>query len=474
MRTSILAVCLIALAASAPPRLAEAREAGEGGSAQTTRAAASAAASTFSVPVVYKKLPNGLRVVISENHAAPVVVVEVMYRIGFRIEPRNRTGFAHLFEHLMFQGSEHVGKFEHVRIVNENGGTLNGSTRFDHTNYFEVMPSNALELAMWLEADRMRSLKITPETLKNQQDVVSEEVRVNVLNQPYGAFEWLGLPQKANTNWYNAHNFYGDLSDLEAANLDDVKTFFDTYYAPNNAVLVVSGDTTTDEVMKLAEKHFGPIPQRPLPPRPDIKEPAQTAEKSFAESDKLARTPAVAFGYHLPDRMTKDFFALSLLDPLLVSDESAKLYQALIKENQIASDVSGGFNYGLGNNFDYNGPMLYTFRVDYRPDLKGADVLKVVDKVISAIQEHGITEDELKQAKVNFRSSFLENLERQAGFGRADLLAALALYDDDPNRINTILSDLDKVTTMDVQQAAKKYLVPSNRTSIDRRPGGAQ
>ncbi|PYR19591.1 MAG: insulinase family protein, partial [Acidobacteria bacterium] len=337
MRTFILAVCLAGAAATAP-------------SASATQ---NTSAGAFSVPVVYKKLPNGLRVVISENHAAPVVVVEVMYRIGFRIEPRNRTGFAHLFEHMMFQGSEHVGKFEHVRIVNENGGTLNGSTRFDHTNYFEVMPSNALELAMWLEADRMRSLKITPETLKNQQDVVSEEVRVNVLNQPYAAFEWLGLPQKANTNWYNAHNFYGDLSDLQAANLDDVKTFFDTYYTPNNAALVVSGDTTPDEVMKLAEKHFGAIPQRALPPRPDIREPAQTAEKTFSESDKLARTPALAFGYHLPDRMTKDFFALSLLDPLLVSDESAKLYQSLIKENQVASDVSGGFNYGLGNNFDY-------------------------------------------------------------------------------------------------------------------------
>ena len=449
MRISTLALCL-ALSMAAVPTVS---------------------AQTFSVPVVYKKLPNGLRVVISENHAAPVVVVEVMYRIGFRIEPKGRTGFAHLFEHMMFQGSEHVPKFEHVKIVNENGGTLNGSTRFDHTNYFELMPSNALELAMWLEADRMRSLKITPETLKNQQDVVSEEVRVNVLNQPYGAFEWLGLPQKANTNWYNAHNFYGDLAELEAANLDDVKKFFDTYYAPNNAVLVVSGDTTPDEVMKLAEKHFGAIPSRALPPRPDISEPPQTAEKSFTESDKLARTPAVAFGYHLPERMTKDFFALSLLDPLLVSDESAKLYQALIKENQVASDVSGGFNL-LGNNFDYNGPMLYTFRVDYRPDLKSADVLKVVDKVISAVQEHGITEDELKQAKVNFRSSFLENLESQGGFGRADLLAALALYDDNPSRINTILSDLDKITTSDVQQAAKKYLVPANRTIIDRRPEG--
>src|SRR5262249_6113423 len=385
MRTPALALCLLALTASA-------------------------SAQTFTVPVVYNKLPNGLRVVVSENHAAPVVIVEVMYRIGFRIEPRNRTGFAHLFEHMMFQGSEHVGKFEHVRIVNENGGTLNGSTRFDHTNYFEVMPSNALELAMWLEADRMRSLKITPETLKNQQDVVSEEVRVNVLNQPYGAFEWLGLPQKANTNWYNAHNFYGDLKDLQAATLDDVKKFFDTYYAPNNAVLVVSRDTTPDEVMKLASKHFAGIPSRTLPPRPDIKEPQQTAEKTFGESDKLARTPALAFGYHLPERMTKDFFALSLLDPLLVSDESAKLYQALIKEKQVASNVSGGINL-LGNNFDYNGPMLYTFRVDYRPDLKGADVLKVVDKVIAAVQEHGITEEELRQAKLNFRSSFLEGLE---------------------------------------------------------------
>lgn len=437
--------------------------------------AATASAQNFNVPVFYKSLPNGLKVVVSENHAAPVAVVEVMYRIGFRIEPKDRTGFAHLFEHLMFQGSEHVGKFEHVAIVNQNGGTLNGSTRFDHTNYFEVMPSNALELAMWLEADRMRSLKITPENLKNQQDVVSEEVRVNVLNQPYGAFEWLGLPQKANTNWYNAHNFYGDLKDLEAATLDDVKKFFDTYYAPNNAVLVVVGDTTPDEVMKLAEKHFGSIPSRPLPPRPDIKEPAQTAEKSFSETDKLARTPALAFGYHLPERMSKDFFALSLLDPLLVSDESAKLYQSLIKENQIASAVSGGFNYGLGNNWDYNGPMLYTFRVDYRPDLKGADVLKVVDKVISAIQEHGITEDELKQAKVNMRSGFLDIIESGSGFGRSDLLAALALYDDNPNRINTILSDLEKVTAADVQAAAKKWLAPSNRTSIDRRPeGGAK
>jgi zinc protease len=427
---------------------------------------------SFSVPVVYNRLPNGLRVVVSEDHSAPVVTVEVMYGIGFRIEPKNRTGFAHLFEHMMFQGSEHVGKFEHVRIVNGNGGVVNGSTRFDHTNYFEVLPSNALEPAMWLEADRMRSLKVTPENLKNQQNVVSEEVRVNVLNQPYGGFEWLDLNEQANTNWYNSHNFYGDLKEIDAATLDDVKKFFDTYYVPNNAVLVVVGDAKPDEVMKLAEKHFGGIASRPLPTPPDITEPPQDREKRSTQEDKLAKTPAIAFGYHLPPRLSRDFFALSLLDPLLVGDESARLYQTLVKDKQIASAVSGGFNYGLGNNFDYKGPMLYTFRVDYRPDLKGADVLNAVDDVIGAVQQKGISEEELRQAKVNFRSSFFDILEGGIipGFGRADLLAAFTLYDDDPNRINTILRELDKVTTADVQQAAKKYLVTSNRTSIDRRP----
>jgi zinc protease len=460
MRTALLALSFVLCLATS--------------GAVTLGAQLGGSASNFSVPVVYRTLPNGLKVVISENHAAPVVVVEVMYRIGFRIEPKNRTGFAHLFEHMMFQGSEHVGKFEHVRIVNENGGTLNGSTRFDHTNYFEVMPSHVLEPVLWAEADRMRALAINADNLKNQQEVVKNEVKVNVLNAPYGGFPWLDVPQIANTNWYNAHNFYGDLHDLEAATLEDVKSFFDTYYAPNNAVLVVTGDATVDEVMRLAEKHFGAIPKRTLPPRPDITEPPQTAEKTFVEKDKLARTPAVAFGYHLPERMSKDFFALSLLDPLLVSDESAKMYQALVKENQIASNVTGGFNYGLGNNFDYNGPMLYTFRVDYRPDMKGTDVLKVVDKVINAVQEHGVTEEELRQAKVNFRSQFLENIEGGfiPGFGRADLLAALALYDDNPNRINTILSDLDKVTAAEVRAAARKWLVPANRTVIDRVPEG--
>jgi zinc protease len=437
----------------------------------TTESSAAHASSGFSVPVFYGNLPNGLRVVVSEDRRAPVVTVEVMYRIGFRIEPKGRTGFAHLFEHMMFQGSDQVGKFEHVQIVNANGGVLNGSTRFDHTNYWETMPSNALELALWLEADRMRSLKVTPENLKNQQNVVSEEVRVNVLNQPYAAFEWLGLPQKANTNWYNAHNFYGDLSELEAATLEDVKSFFQTYYAPNNAVLVVVGDTNSEEVMRLAAKHFGGIPSHTLPPAPDISEPYQTAEKTFTEDDSLAQTPAIALGYHLPPRLSKEFFALSLLDPLLVGDESALLFQKLVKEAQIATRVAGGFNFGLGNNYDFNGPMLYTIRVDYRNDRKGTDVLAAIDQVIDDVQKKGVSADDIRQARVSLRSSFFDNLE---GFGLADLLAAFALYDNDPGKINTILGELDKVSPADVQAAAVKYLARSNRTSIDRRPAPKQ
>src|SRR5437588_8551250 len=199
-------------------------------------------AAEFRVPVEYYKLPNGLRVVLSPDHTAPTVCVGVYYRIGFRIEPRDRTGFAHLFEHMMFQGSANLGKMEFIKLVQSNGGILNGSTRFDFTNYFEVVPAHALETALWAEADRMRGLAITGENLKNQQEVVKSEVRVNVLNQPYGGFRWLDLPQYANQNWYNAHNFYGELKEIDAATLEDVTKFFKTFYAPNNAALVVVGD----------------------------------------------------------------------------------------------------------------------------------------------------------------------------------------------------------------------------------------
>jgi len=435
----------------------------------------------FSVPVEYFTLPNGLKVVVSEDHTAPVALVEVIYNIGFRVEPKGRTGFAHLFEHMMFQGSAQVKKMEHVSLMQEAGGVVNGSTRFDYTNYFQALPVNALERAIWLEADRMRSLDVSAENLKNQQNVVSEEVRVNVLNQPHAAFEWLDIWERANTNWHNAHNFYGDLSELEAATLDDVRTFFKTYYAPNNAVLVVVGDTTAAEVRRLAERHFGSIPRQPLPAPSDVSEPPQTATKHFTREDKLARTPALAVAWHLPPRMSKDFFALSVLDPLLNSDDSARMHRTLVRDKRLAVSSFGAFNF-LGSNWDMKGPMLYTMRVDYLQDKTADQVLAAIESVLADVREKGISPEELQQAKTTLRSSFLDELDggMMPRFGRANLLGVFALFDDDPGRINTILGELEKVTVEDVKAAAARWLVPTNRTSIDSRPvakpsqGGAQ
>ena len=433
--------------------------------------AAPAPAQTFKVPVDYFTLSNGLKVVVSEDHAAPVALVEVIYNIGFRVEPKGRTGFAHLFEHMMFQGSAQVKKMEHVSLMQEAGGVVNGSTRFDYTNYFQALPANALERAIWLEADRMRSLDVSQENLKNQQNVVSEEVRVNVLNQPHGGFEWLEMWERANTNWHNAHNFYGDLSELEAATLDDVRGFFKTYYAPNNAVLVVVGDTTPAEVRRLAERHFGSIPRQPLPAPADVSEPAQSAPKQFTRQDKLARTPAMAAAWHLPPRMSKDFFALSVLDPLLNSDDSARMYRKLVRDERLAMSASGGFNL-LGSNWDMKGPMLYTMRVDYLDGKTADQVLAAIEGVLAEVREKGISAEDLQQAKTTIRSSFLDELEGggMPRFGRANLLGVFALFDDDPGRINTILEELDRITAEDVKAAATRWLVPANRTSIDSRP----
>jgi len=199
-------------------------------------------------------LANGLKVVIAPNTTAPVVTVGVYYKIGFRLEPRGRSGFAHLFEHMMFQGSANAPKMQHIKLINSSGGVLNGSTHYDVTNYYEAVPSNALERVLWLEADRIRALKVDDENLRNQRDVVKEEVRVNVLNQPYGGFPWLDLPPVAFRNWANSHNFYGDFKDLDAADLADVQAFFKTYYVPNNAVLLMLGDVKPEEGFALAKK----------------------------------------------------------------------------------------------------------------------------------------------------------------------------------------------------------------------------
>ena len=423
------------------------------------------AATSFEVPVEYHTLDNGLRVVLSPDDTAPTVTVAVYYNIGFRIEPRDRTGFAHLFEHMMFQGSENLGKMEFVRLVQNNGGVLNGSTRFDFTNYFEILPAHKLETALWAEADRMRGLDITQENLTNQQDVVINEVKVNVLNQPYGGFPWLDMPQYANENWYNAHNFYGDLEDLEAANLDDVQDFFDTYYSPNNAAVVLVGDFDSAEALEMVRTYFSDIPSVDIPAIPDISEPEQTEEKSFTKTDRLANRPALAFAYHMPERNTPEYYAMGLIDQILLQGEDSRLYQKLVQENGLTGGVNGGINL-LGNMFNYNGPMLWTASLFHDDSVSPDSIMAMVDVVVTELQTDLVDQETLDRAVVKLRSSLYDSMGGFFGFGRADLLASFALFDNDPARINTLEDEFNQVTPELIREVAQQYLRSTNRTSL--------
>jgi len=252
-----------------------------------------------SFELVHAKLPNGLRVVLAPDRSAPVVGVSVLYDVGFRSEPEGRTGFAHLFEHLMFQGSANLEKLAHFRYVQSSGGTFNGSTHPDYTNYFEALPSNALERGLFLEADRMLSPRITEENLANQIAVVKEEIRVNVLNRPYGGFPWLKLPPVIFETFPNAHDGYGSFADLESATVQDAQEFFDRYYACGNATLTVAGDFDVAQATVMIQRHFGDVPARPAPALPDFHEADLTAEKRDVYTDRLAPLPAVASAWRV-------------------------------------------------------------------------------------------------------------------------------------------------------------------------------
>jgi len=436
-------------------------------------AAVAAPPQKLQVPVTYYKLPNGLKVVLSKDSSAPLVTVAVYYNIGFRIEPKNRTGFAHLFEHMMFQGSGNLGKMEFIRLVEGNGGVLNGSTRFDFTNYFEVVPAHTLETMLWAEADRMKGLDITVENLKNQQGVVSNEVKVNVLDAPYGGFPWLDLPQRANKNWYNAHNFYGDLKDIEAATLDDVKSFFRTFYAPNNAVLAVVGDFDEAPVKGWIEKYFAGIPASTLPAKPDLTEPPQEKEIRFSRVDPKADRPAFAVGYHVPPRLTPEHAAMVLLDGILLQGQDSLLYNELVRKRGFAEDVTGGINNPLGDAYNYSGPMLWSFDFIHDASNKPEVILAAIDSVIIGLQDKPLPQEELDRALVKIRAQRYRAYGQYGGYGKADALASFALFDDNPGLINRIEEDLSKVTPALLRKIAKDWLKPSNRTVIMLEAGAA-
>jgi len=429
---------------------------------------------TFNVPVEYYKLPNGLRVVLSSDHTAPTVIVAVYYHIGFRIEPKDRTGFAHLFEHMMFQGSDNLGKMEFIKLVQQNGGVLNGSTRFDFTNYFEIVPSNKLEAMLWAEADRMHGLAVNQGNLTNQQGVVGNEVKVNVLNRPYGGFPWLDMPQYANTNWYNAHNFYGDLHDIEAAKLEEVQAFHKSYYAPDNAALTIVGDFDPAEAKQFVEKYFAGIPASHRPPLPDINEARQTEEKKASKVDTQAKRPAIAFAYHMPDRNTPEYFAMGLLDQILLEGDDSLLHEELVKKRGYTAEVDGGINL-LGNMYDYDGPMLWIVNMFHDQNVTPDQIMQASDAVIEQVRNKPLDQATVDRALVKLRSGLYADMEGLFGFGRADLLASFALFDDDPARINKLEAQFKKITPEMIQKTAQEYLRPTNRTvlTVTTKPASA-
>lgn len=439
-----------------------------------TEIAAAPSHQPFTVDFNYHTLDNGLKVILSQDHTAPVVTVAVYYNIGFRIEPRDRTGFAHLFEHMMFQGSENLGKMEFISLVNANGGVLNGSTRFDYTNYFEIVPAHKLETMLWAEADRMRGLNITDENLANQQGVVKNEVKVNVLNQPYGGFPWLWLPQYANENWYNSHNFYGDLEDLDAASLADVADFFSRYYAPNNAALAIVGDFDSAEALAMVEKYFAEIPASAEPiTLPDISEPRQEAEKTESMTDALATRPGFSFAYHVPERLTPEWYAMGLIDQILLQGDDSLLHQALVQEAGITDGIGGGINALLGNMLNYKGPMLWSASFIHDSSTSQEQILQVVDGVIEQFKATTIDQALLNRALVKWRSDYYEQVSATFGFGRADLLASLALFDNNPGLINEFEKGMQRVTPELIQKTAQEYLRSSNRTTLELVAGAA-
>ncbi len=425
-------------------------------------------AQSWKPPVVVHTLKNGLKVVVSEDHSAPTFGICVSYRIGFRLEPEGRTGFAHLFEHMMFEGTPNAPKGTLDKVIEGGGGNNNGDTRYDFTEYIETAPISALDPILWIEADRMKTLDFSPANLENQRKVVEEEVRVNVLNRPYGLFFAIDLPGKAFDTYPNAHNFYGEFKDLDAAKIQDVEAFYQQYYSPNNAVLALVGDVNADEAFAKLDKYFGGIPARSAPPAAKIDELPQKAERTAVQEDKLATVPALAIGYRMPARGTHDAVVAAVTGELLHNGQASRLYQYLVKEKQKAVSVDGGVNWPLGNPFEFNGPTLMTSFVVAPAGSEESAVVAAYDAAIADLTAHGPSNAELERIRAKMRSDWYGQLE--IPISRASVLSHAVLFDGNADQVGAVPEEIAEVTAADVKDFAAKYLVKTNRTIIWRRP----
>lgn len=416
-------------------------------------------AATPKVKIAFQEttLKNGLRVITVEDHTAPVVSAVLIYDVGAAHEQPGRTGFAHLFEHMMFRGTENVKSMtEFFRLITSNGGTVNATTGTDMTIYFETVPSNQLDLPLFLESDRLRGLSITKEGLTTETNVVQEERRRLVDNQPYAKSGQV-LNELLYDNFAYKHDLIGSMADLNAASLTDVSEFFKTYYAPNNLVMVLVGDFKTSEAVAKVKKYFETIPRQPEPPALDLTEPEQKAERRATVEDELARVPRVSIAFKAARGNTPDFYALQILSSVLAGGQSSRLYQKLVKESELVSNINSNMS-------ERRGTGAFSISAPLRPGIKTGTVEAAIYEEIERLLKEPISDAELQKAKNTFAFNLNANLQRS--LIRAINLGQAAILYDDPNLVNTRLDKIAVVTREDVLRVANKYLKPTNRAVV--------
>lgn len=408
-------------------------------------------------------LDNGLRVVLDRDDSIPVVSMAVYYDVGSRNERDDRTGFAHLFEHMMFQGSENVPKAGHFQYIMKAGGTMNGTTSSERTNYYETLPADQLPLGLWLESDRMRSLAVTQENLDNQREAVKEEKRLRYDNQPYGQIFDL-ISSMIYKNNANSHSTIGSMEHLDAASVEDVQEFFRIYYAPNNAVLVLSGAFDPKTARELIEKFFGDIPSQPAPPAIDVEEPVEVASNYSEWQDPLAPFPAFLIGWKIPKRGTDEFKALYLAGKVLYDGDSSRLYQKLVKGDESVIQLFGFTD-------ERRGPSSIFVGAIPKPDEDLSAIRETIMNEIRDLSVHGPTASEMEKIENQLLNDAVRT--RQSSLARTQQIAEFALYDNDPGLFNSELDSRLKITAEQIKLAAAKFLNTDNRALLDVVPAGS-
>jgi len=436
-----------------------------------SRLAAQRTDARLAVPVEFHTLSNGLRVVLSRDANVPLARVGVYYAAGPRREPRGRGGFAHLFEHLMFEGSTQLGPGEFFKLVTSAGGRFGARTLYDLTKYNVTVPSNALDLVLWAEADRMRGLRINQERLDAVRATVKNEVRQQAFNRPYGRFVWIDIPELAQTRWENAHSIYGEtpdgsMTDLDSATVADAESFYRNYYSPANAVLVVQGDIDPSHVLSLIERYFGTIPARPVAAATAVDEPPQIAEKRFTRVDRNAPRPAIAISYHLPPRSDPAFWTIAIIDQILIEGRDSWMHRALVDEHNLTEEIYGGISSRHGSMYTVNGPNFWTAFAFYDKSRPPDSLLNVMDQQIARLQAAPVDSATLARAITKARADFYSELTAGRNEGVVDMLGELTLFGDNPARINRIEDEFRSVTAQRVLSTAQEYLRPENRTVL--------